>query len=227
MVHSFTESAAPPPPYPHSMGNLTSIKTLPHQHHYFYPEQNGGEFCDMKHSPHRHPQFHNDPSTSHELSSAPCQPPFQAPGNYNEPKQARRPAAKKPKGKREFLCTVPNCGKKFSRTDELKRHNRIHTGDKPYKCDKCQRSFSRSDHLRTHTRTHTGEKPYECRHCIKAFARSDERKRHEKTHERAKGKLRKQENSKLKSISKINTINYFPPDFTHSFPNTSNPQTSA
>lgn len=204
VVPSYADSTAPPP-YP-SVSN--SIKDLPQHHPYFYPQPNSCN--EVRPSYHPHPCFpSSDPITSHDLSS------FNQP-NYPAPKQPKRTTAavnKKVKGKREFPCTVPGCGKKFSRTDELKRHNRIHTGDKPYKCEKCQRSFSRSDHLRTHTRTHTGEKPYKCRYCVKAFARSDERKRHEKTHERVRGQKRKAENCKTKTIDKMSTINYFPPEF--------------
>lgn len=81
-----------------------------------------------------------------------------------------------------FPCSVQGCERRFSRSDELNRHVRIHTGQKPFQCAICARSFSRSDHLTTHTRTHTGEKPFSCDVCGKRFARSDERKRHGRVH---------------------------------------------
>ncbi|XP_039865816.1 early growth response protein 1-like [Simochromis diagramma] len=93
----------------------------------------------------------------------------------------RAPAKGGPKAK-PFPCSVQGCERRFSRSDELNRHVRIHTGQKPFQCTICARSFSRSDHLTTHTRTHTGEKPFSCDVCGKRFARSDERKRHGRVH---------------------------------------------
>lgn len=58
---------------------------------------------------------------------------------------------------RPYKCLDKKCKKQFNRIDELSRHNRIHTGKKPFKCSTCNREFSRSDHLKTHKRTHTGK----------------------------------------------------------------------
>ncbi|XP_068762303.1 Krueppel-like factor 5 [Montipora capricornis] len=54
------------------------------------------------------------------------------------------------RGKKPFLCPWENCGWCFRRSDELKRHYRRHTGEKPYVCSLCGRSFSRSDHRSSH-----------------------------------------------------------------------------
>ncbi|KAM9836993.1 uncharacterized protein ACBR49_019389 [Aulostomus maculatus] len=101
------------------------------------------------------------------------------------PKLARGPRRSPARGglkAKPFPCSVAGCERRFSRSDELNRHVRIHTGQKPFQCTICARSFSRSDHLTTHTRTHTGEKPFSCDVCGKRFARSDERKRHGRVH---------------------------------------------
>ncbi|KAL0170570.1 hypothetical protein M9458_035166, partial [Cirrhinus mrigala] len=87
-------------------------------------------------------------------------------------KYPNRPC-KTPLHERPYPCPAQGCDRRFSRSDELTRHVRIHTGHKPF-------HFSRSDHLTTHIRTHTGEKPFSCDFCG--------RKRHTKIHQRQKDK---------------------------------------
>ncbi|PWA28110.1 hypothetical protein CCH79_00018244 [Gambusia affinis] len=105
-----------------------------------------------------------------------------AAGASKQQRTGRRAHARGGVKPKPFPCSVPGCERRFSRSDELNRHVRIHTGQKPFQCTICARSFSRSDHLTTHTRTHTGEKPFSCDVCGKRFARSDERKRHGRVH---------------------------------------------
>ncbi|VDQ04369.1 unnamed protein product [Trichobilharzia regenti] len=50
--------------------------------------------------------------------------------------------------------TVPICGERFARSDELTRHLRKHLNIRPFKCYICSKAFSRSDHCKVHLRTH-------------------------------------------------------------------------
>ncbi|CAG12332.1 unnamed protein product, partial [Tetraodon nigroviridis] len=104
------------------------------------------------------------------------------------PRKYPNRASKTPVHQRPYPCPAESCDRRFSRSDELSRHLRIHTGHKPFQCRICMRSFSRSDHLTTHIRTHTGEKPFSCEQCGRKFARSDERRRHMRIHLRQKEK---------------------------------------
>ncbi|TPX52482.1 hypothetical protein SeMB42_g01379 [Synchytrium endobioticum] len=81
--------------------------------------------------------------------------------------------------KRKHVCTVPGCGKTFTRKYNLMSHQRAHSNDRPFQCHHCASSFSRTHDLRRHIRSlHTGQRPHTCPHCPLAFARSDALKRH-------------------------------------------------
>ncbi|CAL4109835.1 unnamed protein product [Meganyctiphanes norvegica] len=87
-------------------------------------------------------------------------------------------------GKKPYQCS--HCDKVFSKNCHRITHQRIHTGEKPYQCSQCDKAFSRSDTLTKHQRTHTGVKPYQCIQCDKAFSFKDNLTEHQKTHNREK-----------------------------------------
>ncbi|CAM2115592.1 unnamed protein product [Caretta caretta] len=71
---------------------------------------------------------------------------------------------------------------RFIGTADIKRHQRIHTGEKPYNCSECGQSFSRSSNFLRHQRTHTGEKPFQCPECGKSFRERSDIYRHHGIH---------------------------------------------
>ena len=57
-----------------------------------------------------------------------------------------------------FECTF--CQKKLSTSTVLRRHERIHTEEKPHQCKTCSKSFWQKEQLQGHEYTHMEESPF-------------------------------------------------------------------
>lgn len=57
--------------------------------------------------------------------------------------------------RRLVCCSI--CGKAFGKCSDLVRHYRIHSGSRPFSCNRCEKSFSLKSSLKLHLENHVRE----------------------------------------------------------------------
>lgn len=123
---------------------------------------------------------HQKPSTSSQHTTISCyqrRPPstFQTSSlhpctSYQQNKDKKKPAR---------VCSY--CSKEYTHTGDLRKHERSHTGEKPYACPVCHMRFPHSSNMQRHLSNHSDDRPYRCEMCGNTYTRKDKLNDHRKS----------------------------------------------
>lgn len=102
-----------------------------------------------------------------------------------------------------FKCN--QCSRSFNQIGNLHRHLSVHRGERPHKCLDCGKSFADPATLRNHVRIHTGETPYVCKICTRPFTQVGNLKRHMARHLQGRSRTTAPESYGAKLAKLINS----------------------
>uniref|UniRef100_A0A182JWV0 Protein krueppel n=1 Tax=Anopheles christyi TaxID=43041 RepID=A0A182JWV0_9DIPT len=83
----------------------------------------------------------------------------------------------------EMAHRCEECGRRFARACELRRHRRIyHSSEHPFQCEPCSKTFLSSQSYREHMDSHANVRRFECDICDKKFVRRRNLVNHRMSH---------------------------------------------
>ncbi|XP_008206261.1 zinc finger imprinted 3 [Nasonia vitripennis] len=66
--------------------------------------------------------------------------------------------------------SCPNCDKRLSSKDHLKKHALVHSGERPHLCPECGQAFALLNTMKVHALSHYNIKPYACYICCLSYS---------------------------------------------------------
>lgn len=76
-----------------------------------------------------------------------------------------------------YVCNVEGCNSSFQRRSNLEIHLKAHLGQFEFVCDICKQGFTSKSNLSTHLKMHDPERAFEC-HCLKRYKTEKMLKQH-------------------------------------------------